>query len=74
MKVATVFAIKGDKKVHRSWQRGRVVCRLDGGPVPAPHRLVEYNRAALKRALPAVKKFAELEGLDAHGKSAEIGK
>ena len=36
--------------------------------------LVEYNRAALKKALPAVKKFAELEGLDAHGKSAEIRK
>ncbi len=34
--------------------------------------LVEYNRAALKKALPAVKKFAEMEGLDAHGRSAEI--
>jgi histidinol dehydrogenase len=34
--------------------------------------LVEYNRAALKKALPAVKKFAELEGLGAHGKSAEV--
>jgi histidinol dehydrogenase len=34
--------------------------------------VVEYNRAALKKALPAVKKFAELEGLDAHGKSAEV--
>ena len=34
--------------------------------------LVEYSRAALKKSLPAVKKFAELEGLDAHGKSAEI--
>jgi len=34
--------------------------------------LVEYNRASLKKALPAVKKFAELEGLGAHGKSAEI--
>ncbi len=34
--------------------------------------LVEYNRAALKKALRAVKKFAELEGLDAHGKSAEV--
>jgi histidinol dehydrogenase len=34
--------------------------------------LVEYNRAALKKALPAVKKFAELEGLRAHGKSAEV--
>jgi histidinol dehydrogenase len=33
--------------------------------------LVEYNRASLKRALPAVKKFAELEGLAAHGRSAE---
>ena len=36
--------------------------------------VVAYNRAGLKRALPAVKKFAELEGLDAHGKSAEIRK
>jgi histidinol dehydrogenase len=34
--------------------------------------LVEYNRASLKKALPAVKKFAELEGLGAHGKSAEV--
>ena len=33
--------------------------------------LVEYNRASLKRALAAVRKFAELEGLAAHGKSAE---
>ena len=34
--------------------------------------VVEYNRAALKKAVTAVKKFAEMEGLDAHGKSAEI--
>ena len=34
--------------------------------------LVEYSRAALKKALPTVKKFAELEGLDAHGQSAEV--
>jgi histidinol dehydrogenase len=33
---------------------------------------VQYSKAALKRALPAVQKFAELEGLDAHGKSAEV--
>jgi histidinol dehydrogenase len=36
--------------------------------------VVEYSRAALKKALPAVKKFAELEGLGAHGKSAEVRK
>jgi histidinol dehydrogenase len=36
--------------------------------------VVEYNRASLKRALKSVKKFAELEGLDAHGKSAEVRK
>lgn len=34
--------------------------------------VVEYNRASLKKALPAVKTFARLEGLSAHGKSAEI--
>ena len=34
--------------------------------------VVEYTRASLKKALPAVKKFAELEGLDAHGKSAKL--
>ena len=34
--------------------------------------IVEYNRAALKKALKGVKKFAEMEGLDAHGRSAEI--
>lgn len=34
--------------------------------------VVEYDRASLKKALPAVKKFAELEGLEAHGNSAAI--
>jgi histidinol dehydrogenase len=34
--------------------------------------LITYTRPALKKALKTVKKFAELEGLDAHGKSAEI--
>ena len=33
--------------------------------------VVEYNKVSLKKALKGVKKFAELEGLDAHGKSAE---
>ena len=36
--------------------------------------VVEYSRAALKQALPSVKKFAELEGLDAHGASALVRK
>ena len=34
--------------------------------------VVSYAKPALKKALPAVQKFAELEGLDAHGKSATI--
>src|SRR6478736_2763326 len=34
--------------------------------------VVEYSRGALNKALPAVQKFAELEGLGAHGKSAEV--
>jgi len=34
--------------------------------------VVEYSRASLKKALKTVKKIAELEGLDAHGKSAEV--
>jgi histidinol dehydrogenase len=34
--------------------------------------VVEYDRGSLKKALSALKKFAEVEGLDAHGKSAEI--
>jgi histidinol dehydrogenase len=34
--------------------------------------VVEYNRASLKKALKSVKKFAELEGLDAHGVSAVV--
>jgi histidinol dehydrogenase len=34
--------------------------------------LVEYKKAELKKALRAVRKFAEMEGLDAHGWSAEI--
>jgi len=33
--------------------------------------IVEYGRSSLKKALPALKKFAEVEGLDAHGRSAE---
>ena len=33
--------------------------------------VVEYNCASLRKALRTVKKFAELEGLGAHGKSAE---
>jgi histidinol dehydrogenase len=33
--------------------------------------LVEYNRASLKKALPALRTFAKMEGLGAHGKSAE---
>jgi len=34
--------------------------------------IVEYNRSSLKKALKGVQKFAEMEGLDAHGKSAEV--
>ncbi len=34
--------------------------------------VVEYNRAALKKSLPVLQKFAEVEGLSAHGRSAEI--
>ena len=34
--------------------------------------VVQYRRAGLKKSLAAVRNFAEAEGLDAHGKSAEI--
>ena len=34
--------------------------------------VVEYGSASLKKALKTVKKFAELEGLGAHGRSAEL--
>jgi histidinol dehydrogenase len=34
--------------------------------------IVEYNRGSLKKALPAVQKFAGMEGLGAHGRSVEI--
>lgn len=34
--------------------------------------IVEYNRGSLRKALPAVRQFARLEGLDAHGESAEV--
>lgn len=34
--------------------------------------VVEYQAAALKKALPGVRQFAALEGLSAHGRSAEI--
>jgi histidinol dehydrogenase len=34
--------------------------------------VVEYNSTALKKSLPHVQKFASVEGLDAHGRSAAI--
>jgi histidinol dehydrogenase len=34
--------------------------------------VVEYDRASLRKALRSVRKFAELEGLGAHGRSAEM--
>jgi histidinol dehydrogenase len=34
--------------------------------------VVEYNRGTLRKALPGVRKFAEIEGLGAHARSAEI--
>jgi histidinol dehydrogenase len=34
--------------------------------------VVEYRRPALRKAIKAVEKFAALEGLDAHGRSAQI--
>ncbi|MFM1768908.1 MAG: histidinol dehydrogenase [Verrucomicrobiota bacterium] len=34
--------------------------------------VVEYDKAALRKSLPALSKFAEIEGLDAHGRSAAI--
>ncbi|HZR17312.1 MAG TPA: histidinol dehydrogenase [Verrucomicrobiae bacterium] len=34
--------------------------------------VVEYNRSALKRGVPVVRKFAELEGLGAHALSADV--
>jgi histidinol dehydrogenase len=34
--------------------------------------LVEYKKPALRKALGAMKKFAEMEGLDAHGWSASV--
>jgi histidinol dehydrogenase len=34
--------------------------------------VVDYSKPALKKALPAVQKFAELEGLGAHGQSAAV--
>ena len=34
--------------------------------------VVEYNRASLRKALPALKKLAEIEGLGAHSLSAEV--
>jgi len=34
--------------------------------------VVEYTRGALKQAVGGVRKFAQLEGLDAHGRSAAV--
>ena len=34
--------------------------------------VVEYGKPAVRKALKAVQKFAALEGLDAHGRSAEV--
>lgn len=34
--------------------------------------LVEYSKENLEKAMPAVRKFAAMEGLIAHGRSAEL--
>ncbi len=34
--------------------------------------IVEYNRDSLRKSLPALSEFAGVEGLDAHGRSAQI--
>jgi histidinol dehydrogenase len=34
--------------------------------------LVQYDKTALRKSIEAVRKFAEFEGLDAHGRSAEL--
>ena len=34
--------------------------------------VVEYSRSALRQSLPVIQTFAELEGLDAHSRSAAI--
>lgn len=34
--------------------------------------VVEYRRASLRKALGGVRQFAAMEGLDAHGRSAEV--
>jgi len=34
--------------------------------------LVQYDKSALRKSLKVVQKFAEMEGLDAHGRSAEL--
>lgn len=34
--------------------------------------IVRYNKTSLKKSLSAVREFADMEGLDAHGRSAEI--
>jgi histidinol dehydrogenase len=34
--------------------------------------VVEYGRPSLKKAVPGVRKFAEMEGLEAHGRSVEV--
>ena len=34
--------------------------------------VVEYDKSSLKKSLKALRKFAEVEGLDAHGRSASI--
>jgi histidinol dehydrogenase len=34
--------------------------------------LVRYDRRALRKSLPFVQQFAHVEGLDAHGRSAEV--
>ncbi len=34
--------------------------------------IVQYDKTALRKSLAAVQKFAEMEGLEAHGRSAEV--
>ncbi|MCL4787551.1 MAG: histidinol dehydrogenase [Verrucomicrobia bacterium] len=47
-------------------------CRLTVDQFQRRTSVVEYNRISLRKALGAVERFAALEGLSAHGKSADI--
>src|SRR5690606_3998840 len=64
--------VAGPSHVLPTGRSGRFSSGLRASDFFRKTSLVEYNAASLKRALPAIEVFSEIEDLDAHGRSASI--